>query len=313
MARPPLNLFPTFSTLPLETPNLLLRSLDRAGQDAAQRFDAVLDAAGVPVAQPHSADETTLRAAVRAFERALWDSADVPRAVRRSVARKLPLAWDRITRDARDGVFSSAVLLLEADERNRDDKDNDRADADQHPVTAYLDRAGQDAAREAFAAHAAALREGSGDEQAHKAAESAFRSALAKAAAGDVVEWLRELDDKGFWVVAATAAAGLLASFVIAPRTLLRSAASLGLDPLPISADFDVATIDGGVKVRVGAGVTALLRELAEATTWQHVFRHGLGAQAWLSLDFGAGKLTARVSVSEGTWGVRIGFSGAFA
>jgi hypothetical protein len=228
------------------------------------------------------------------------------------VAHRLPDAWDRLTVDARAGRFSEALLLLETSERRKRNEDDAPAKVEHHPVTAYVDRVGQRAAEGAFAAHADALRAGGTDEDARAAARNAFVKAISSEAIGDAIELLRGLDSKGFWIAVATGAAGLFASFLLGPRALLRSAERFGIESLPISADFDVAVIDGRTKVRIGLGVVALPGALAEAETWQSVFRQGLGASASLALDFGSSELTARAEVSPGEWGVRFGFSGVF-
>ena len=308
----PLKLFPTYSSLELDTPKPLLPELERAGREAAAAFDAVLTAAKVSIADPHSAEEGVLRRAVRAFELSLWNSASIPRATRRAVAHSLPDTWDWLTVDARNGRFGDALLSLETSERRKDHDDDAPAKVEHHPVTAYVDRVGQRAAEGAFAAHADTLRGGGSDDEARAAARSAFVKALASEAIGDAIELLRGLDSKGFWITVATGAAGLFASFLLGPRALLRSAERFGVESVPISADFDVAVIDGRTKVRIGLGVVALPGALAEAKTWQSVFRQGVGASASLALDFGSSELTARAEVSPGEWGVRFGFSGVF-
>lgn len=307
-----LNLFPTFASLDFSAPTPLLKELDSAGRQAAAAFDDVLSHAGVNVADPYQADPATLRRAVQAFERALWDETGVPRAVRRVLSRNMTRAWDRVTRDARIGQLSAAVLLLEADARNQADQDDAPADAERHPITAYLDDTGGKAASKAFAAHAGALEQGKSRAEADGAARDAMFEALLGELSEDAIGWVKQLDDKGFWVVAAAGAAGVLASFVAAPRALLAAASALGFDPLPISHDFDVANIAGKVKVRIGAKVVALTGVLSEAESWTRVFREGFGAGASLSLDFGTASLTARAQVASEGWGMRFEFSGAF-
>lgn len=307
-----LNLFPTFTTLDLDAPSLLCKEVDAAGRTAAVAFDEMLTAAGLEPTAPHQAPEATLKQALGAFARALEDEPGLPRAVRRCLVRNMPRAWDRIVLDARQGRLSSAVLLLEADARNRADEDGDAADFQRHPITAYLDDTGSKAAERAFAAHKAALRAGKTRAEADSAAQKALFGELAKKVGRDLIDWLEELDRQGFWIVAATAAAGVLASFIVAPRTLLATAAGLGAGNLPISHDFDVATIGDHTKVRIGLQVTALTGALAQAETWTDVFNEGFAAGASLGLDFGASQLTARAQVSPGSWGLRIGFRGTF-
>lgn len=305
-----IDLFPTELPIGFDTPVPLLKNLDMSGKRCVQYFDEVLAAAQVAPSAPHSADADTLRRAGAAFSAALRDDDTVPVAVSRTLIRNMPGAWDRIVLDARSGKLSESVMLLEAASRTGNDQDDTPASARKHPVTAYIDELGSHAAAAAFASYGAVFESHGDAHSAHQAALNALIGSLSKEIPQDAVQWIQALDPKGFQIVMATAAAGVLASFLVAPRTLLENASALGLSSIPVGHEFHVAQINGQVQVKLGLQVTALTGELANVDTWKQALGTGFSTGASVVLASRTGQFTAQARVSPGQWGLHFSFSG---
>ena len=304
----PIDLFPTDALLrALDEPGSLLDDLDAAGVKAAAAFEA----------QPGSPHEKA-----RAFQDVLVADPFVPRATRQLVTRSMPVWWEAVSARSRDGQLASLVARLEAESLAGG---SDGAHATLHPVLAYVDEVGVEAARHAFDAYRAALpptalapaantlMASDVFETATRAGTDRFLSALGARAAGDIFSFFqREAPPAVFWTTVVASAAGALGVLIVGPKLATDAAAALGIGIPPISADIDVARFGEHLEIRFGGTVRILSDALADGPLWQQALDKAFGAETRIGLRFGdAFDLTTAVSWAPENreWGVKLTFT----
>lgn len=303
------DIFPTDALMrALDEPGSLLDDLDVAGKRAAAAFDG---------------EPGPTRDKVRAFQRELVADSDVPRAVRKRLVTAMPSWWNAITTRARDGRLSWVVAELEAESLLGGDAGV--ATASGHPVLAYVNEVGVEAAARAFETYRDALPpDALGPvpgtllhtylfEGATRAARERFAASLAARSAGDLFAFFqREAPPPVFWTTIVAAAAGALGTLILAPKLLTDAAGSVGLDVPPISADIDVGRIGEQLKIRFGGSVRVLAGALEDGPIWQQAIDSAFGATARVGLRFDdAFDLTVSVdwAPEHREWGAKLTFT----
>lgn len=304
-----IDLFPTDALArALDEPGSLLDDLDLAGTKAAAAFDA-------------EAGPTARK--VRAFSDALVADAFVPRATRKRLTKAMPAWWEAITKRARDGRLAAMVAELEAAELLDDDPS--KASSGVHPVLAYINEIGVEAAERAFEAYRAALPPDAlapfpgtllateAFEAATRAGNARFVSSLAARAGGDLFAFFRrEAPPSVFWTTIVAAAAGALGGLIVAPKVLTDAAGSVGLSIPPVSADVDIGRFGERMKVRFGGSVRVVPGGLTDGPIWQQALDTAFGGGVRIGFRFDETfDLTAGVewAPENREWGVKLTFT----
>lgn len=304
-----IDLFPTDALMrALDDSSSLLDDLDAAGTKAAAAFDD----------EPGSVSEKA-----RAFQDVLVADPHVPRSVRRRVVKELPSWWEAILPRARDGRLSSMLAELEAESLLRGDPST--AATTGHPVLAYVNEVGMQAAEHAFDAYraalpAAALAATPGTliathdfERATRAGNARFASSLATRASGDVFAFVRRAVPPAlFWTTIVASAAGGLGALLVGPKLLTDAAGTLGLSVPPINLDLDVGRIGDRIKVRFGGHVRVVPGGLTAGPLWEQALDSAFGAGARLGFRFDdTFGLTAGVewAPENREWGAKLTFT----
>jgi hypothetical protein len=303
------DLFPTDALLrALDEPGSLIDDLDRAGTKAAAAFDA-------------ERGPTAHR--LRAFSDVLVGDAFVPRSTRKRLVKAMPMWWEAITERARDGGLASMVAELEAVGLLADDPS--KVESALHPVLAYVNEIGIEAAARAFEAYRAALPPEAlapfpgtllateAFEAATRAGNARFLSSLGARAGGDLFAFFRRDAPPGvFWTTIVVAAAGALGGLIVGPKMLTDAAGSVGLSIPPISADVDVGRFGERMKVRFGGTVRVVPGGLTDGPIWQQALDSAFGGGLRIGFRFDETfDLTAGVewAPENREWGVKLTFT----
>ena len=304
------------------TPADPLAAVNAAGRAAAKAFAKALDA---PL---QKASDASRRRAAHAFLGVLVEAPGVPRATRRLATREMPRKFEALTAEAKCGRLGAALLREEVADRLGTDGGESLVDPRAHPLLAYADELGRDAAKQAFGAYRAALPASFGTappgypsqprenelRAATEKAQKAWQEALVAGGLGDLYDFVRgRLPDPAFWALVLSAAAGVAVSFVLGPRDVLGAADRVGLRSL--SADLLAKQIGDRVKVKVGGKVAWLPEELDDGPLWGSALGSALGAigevEGRVSLGFEAFEVGTRVSYrpTDGSWGAKLTFT----